>query len=227
MTLLESLKALLDSLATKLRRLRRGTASVTVTTAPARTSTATTPASIPSPAGPGVVVEPLPARPPELAPVSIPPAIPERPAGFKFPAKPLDRLVYTQKFGESPDYYARFGLAGHNGVDFRTRFEDSPDGKRRVFAVMDGSVSEALSVDNGGYGKYVRLIHTGGSQTIYAHLDSLAVLRGRAVKAGDWLGVTDSTGASTGPHLHFGYRPPGFNTANGFKGWVDPEPFLS
>ena len=39
--------------------------------------------------------------------------------------------------------------------------------------------------------------------TIYAHLDSATVLNSNGVKAGQQIGISDNTGRSTGPHLHF------------------------
>lgn len=146
---------------------------------------------------------------------------------MKFVKNPLDKLVYTQKFGENPEVYSQWGMKGHNGVDFRTMFDDTPKGRREVYAVIRGRVSETVISDK-GYGKYVRLVHSGGSETIYAHLFSLKVKAEQEVKAGDLLGISNNTGASTGPHLHFGFRPPKkeFNYENGYKGYIDPEPFL-
>ena len=39
--------------------------------------------------------------------------------------------------------------------------------------------------------------------TIYGHLDTATVLPGRGVKAGQQIAISDNSGRSTGPHLHF------------------------
>jgi len=141
---------------------------------------------------------------------------------------PIDKVHITQEFGKNPHIYQRFGLAGHNGIDFRTRFVDSLKGKRPILAALDGRVIEIQDQGGVGYGKFVRLQHKGKSQTIYAHLSKFLVEEGDKIKQGDMLGISGNTGFSTGPHLHFGYRPVGWtkNYQNGFKGYVDPLPFL-
>jgi murein DD-endopeptidase MepM/ murein hydrolase activator NlpD len=70
-----------------------------------------------------------------------------------------------------------------------------------VKAAMDGTVSVA-SVDR-VYGKFIILVHTGGYQTLYAHLSTAAVKKGDQVKQGSKIGEVGNTGYSTGPHLHF------------------------
>ncbi|MDR2795156.1 MAG: M23 family metallopeptidase [Spirochaetaceae bacterium] len=53
------------------------------------------------------------------------------------------------------------------------------------------------------FGNYVILTHSGGFQSMYAHLDSTSVKEGYRVTQGDKIGAVGSTGRSTGPHLHF------------------------
>lgn len=141
---------------------------------------------------------------------------------------PIDKVYITQKFGKNPNIYKQFGMAGHNGLDFRVRFVDSPLGKRYITAALDGTVIEVGNQGKGGYGVFVRMQHKGTSQTIYGHLTKAYVKEGDKLKAGDRLGLSGNTGFSTGAHLHFGYRPIGWkkNYNNGFKGYVDPLPYL-
>lgn len=181
--------------------------------------TPVSPPSSPVPVEPAVPVTPTPASVPGPFP-------PIGPIGPKFQSNPVRPLVITQHFGEDPAFYTRFNMKGHNGIDCRTKFEDSPDGKHPIYAVTDGTVTEAITVDNGGYGKYVLLSHPDGSQTLYGHLDSLNVSLSQCAKGGEIIGISDNTGVSSGAHLHFGYRPKSFNRANGYKGYEDPEPFF-
>lgn len=70
----------------------------------------------------------------------------------------------------------------------------------------------------GSYGNVVVLDHGDGAETRYAHLSAVTVRVGQGLRQGDVLGRVGSTGASTGPHLHFEVR---------FDGRaVDPLPYL-
>jgi len=144
----------------------------------------------------------------------------------KFRCLPLDKIYITQWFGASPDFYKKYCLAGHNGLDFRTKFNDTPAGRREIYAVDDGVVSKVVIAKTGGYGTYIKIKHDDGSETIYGHQFSVKVKTGDQVSHGQVIGISDNTGDSTGPHLHFGYKPKDFDVNNGFKGYVDPYPFL-
>jgi murein DD-endopeptidase MepM/ murein hydrolase activator NlpD len=59
----------------------------------------------------------------------------------------------------------------------------------------------------GGYGLAVAIEHDNGArQTLYAHMSELFVKPGDVVNQGAVIGRVGSTGASTGPHLHFELR---------------------
>ena len=127
----------------------------------------------------------------------------------------------TQLFGENPDIYKKWGFPGHNGIDYGI-----PNGTQ-VKSAASGTISQ-VSFENGGYGNYVRIAHQDGSRnyyTYYAHLASAAVAAGQNVEAGQLIGYSNNTGASTGPHLHFGLKIDGENPA--YKGYVDPMPYLT
>jgi murein DD-endopeptidase MepM/ murein hydrolase activator NlpD len=127
----------------------------------------------------------------------------------------------TQLFGENPKLYQKWGYPGHNGIDYGI-----PNGTS-VGAAAAGTV-EAISFENGGYGNFVKLRHVDGSKTYftyYAHLSSTVVSAGQKVKAGTVIGFSNNTGASTGPHLHFGVKIEGQNPT--YKGYVDPLPLIT
>ncbi|MBE9029480.1 M23 family metallopeptidase [filamentous cyanobacterium LEGE 11480] len=74
-----------------------------------------------------------------------------------------------------------------------------------VMAAMTGRV--ILADQLGGYGITVALEHDNGMrQTLYAHMSELFVRPGDVVQQGTVIGRVGSTGASTGPHLHFELR---------------------
>lgn len=73
-----------------------------------------------------------------------------------------------------------------------------------VKAVADGTV--VLAADHFFTGKAVYVDHGGGLVSMNFHLGELAVETGDEVKRGDTLGQIGSTGRSTGPHLHLGFR---------------------
>lgn len=53
------------------------------------------------------------------------------------------------------------------------------------------------------YGNYVVISHGPGNTTLYAHMSSRSVKEGDAVTQGQVIGITGSTGISSGPHLHY------------------------
>lgn len=136
---------------------------------------------------------------------------------------PIDKIYVTQNFGAWPEHYRRYGLPGHNGVDFRTKFVDSPLGRRYVTASADGKI-EIVRADANGYGTHIRQSTPDGGLIIYAHLTKAYTFKGAIVKAGDRIGLTGNTGDSTGAHLHWEYRLPGWEKkgAKDYYGAVDP-----
>ncbi|HEX7021276.1 MAG TPA: M23 family metallopeptidase, partial [Trueperaceae bacterium] len=90
------------------------------------------------------------------------------------------------------------GNTYHGGVDLAV-----PLGTQ-ILAAKAGTVAKAGW--GGAYGYTVYLDHQDGSQTRYGHMSRIWVVAGQVVGRGDILGLTGSTGASTGPHLHFEVR---------------------
>lgn len=90
-------------------------------------------------------------------------------------------------------------VKNHHGVDLAI------DENTALPSFMDGTVTET-GYDEGGYGYYIVVRDKDGNETLYGHLNSIAVSKGQEVKRGDIIGLTGSTGASTGPHLHLEYK---------------------
>jgi len=136
---------------------------------------------------------------------------------------PLKEIYITQYFGARPEVYKKFGLAGHNGLDFRAKI-GTP-----VYASISGKIKNIT--DKNGYGKHVKQQNE-NFQLCYAHLDSFTRDDGCFVPAGELIGWSGNTGFSSGPHVHFGVRELGLfgrikNYNNGYKGWINPYMFLS
>jgi len=84
----------------------------------------------------------------------------------------------------------------HNGNDY-----PMPEGTA-ISVIQPGKVANAGFVNN-GYGNQVKVDHPGGVSSFYAHLNSVNVSAGQDITPGTVIGKVGSTGASTGPHLHF------------------------
>ena len=151
-------------------------------------------------------------------------AIPDKAAGAWLGAPFRGRIGISQLWGERPAVYGEIKysgvpLRGHNGIDFAT-----PTGTE-LTAVDAGTVLEA-GTDTTGFGLYVKLGHPWG-ESLYAHMESLAVQAGQGVARGAVLGRSDSTGFSEAPHLHFSIRVHPYDLLDGWGGFTDPLPYLN
>lgn len=136
----------------------------------------------------------------------------------------FDRSV-TQRFGENKlPLYKELGLTGHNGIDIP--FNDGTE----IYASHDGIIKFAGVDGAGGIGvdvwnKPLRFF------TRYWHLRNYIVEEKQPVRAGQIIAYGDSTGKSTGPHLHWGFKRTDaagntINKDNGFWGAEDPRPLM-
>ncbi len=117
-----------------------------------------------------------------------------------FLRSPLEFSRVTSGFTNSRKHPVYGFHRKHTGVDF-----GAPTGTR-VKATGDAVVSFAGR--KGGYGNLVILRHHNGFETYYAHLNGFAngLRKGKPIEQGNIIGYVGSTGASTGPHLHYEVR---------------------
>ena len=116
-------------------------------------------------------------------------------------------------FTDDGVYYPHF----HTGLDIGvgTGTPVAAAGAGTVVLATTNTGSDGRPV---GYGTYVLISHGGGLFTLYAHLSRLEVAAGQRVASGQVVGLSGSTGNSTGPHLHFEVRQGGRP--------VDPLPLI-
>ena len=94
----------------------------------------------------------------------------------------------------------------HTGIDYLCPFGTE------ILASGDGTVLVS-GYDADGYGNWVLILHERNKSTVYGHLSERFVYTNQIVKQGELIGLSGSSGYSTGPHLHFEVR----------EKWNDPE----
>ncbi|WP_407396793.1 M23 family metallopeptidase [Treponema sp.] len=123
---------------------------------------------------------------------------------------PLEKSIMTSAYGMrvSP-------ISGkwkmHKGIDLAAARGS------RILACREGFVKQAVN-GNPIYGNYVILRHPNGMESLYAHMDTVNVIKDQKVVTGQTLGTVGMTGLTTGPHLHFEI------TQNG--SFLNPENYL-
>ena len=104
---------------------------------------------------------------------------------------PLKKIQINSKFGmRMHPIYHKYIM--HNGIDLHARNED-------VLSILPGTVLR-VGYDNRS-GKYVT-VKTANYTVSYCHLSEQYVKTNDYLHAGEPLGLTGNTGASTGEHLH-------------------------
>ena len=101
-------------------------------------------------------------------------------------------------------------VVAHKGIDI-----PAPEGTE-VVASTAGSISDTGY--DAKFGNYIKITNSTGVETFYAHLSEITVAEGDSVAVGQCVGKVGTTGASTGPHLHFEVIIAGEN--------VNPRTFL-
>lgn len=118
----------------------------------------------------------------------------------QFLRAPLDFTRISSNFNPRRRHPILNSIRAHRGVDYA-----APTGTV-IKAAGDGKV--AFAGTQGGYGRVVILEHGGGITTLYGHMSRFAggMRPGQRVQQGTTIGYVGSTGAATGPHLHYEYR---------------------
>ena len=107
----------------------------------------------------------------------------------------------------------------HNGVDIQANYGDA------VYSAFSGTV-ENVGV-SGGCGYRIQILNTNGTHTTYCHMvDGSSVLAvGATVRAGlTQIGQADSTGSSTGDHLHISHLDSNYNNGGEYFDSVGQPP---
>jgi murein DD-endopeptidase MepM/ murein hydrolase activator NlpD len=109
---------------------------------------------------------------------------------------PIDGARLSSGFGSRTHPILGYKKA-HKGVDFAAS-RGTP-----IKAAGDGVIER--SGPYGSFGNYVKIRHSSGYKTAYAHLNAIkkGMRAGARVRQGDIIGYVGSTGRSTGPHLHY------------------------
>lgn len=116
----------------------------------------------------------------------------------QFLRAPLEFTRISSNFNPKRRHPILNTIRAHKGVDYAASTGTV------IKAAGDGRV--AFVGTKGGYGRVVVLEHGGGVSTLYGHMSRFAGIRnGQRVRQGSTIGFVGSTGAATGPHLHYEY----------------------
>ena len=107
---------------------------------------------------------------------------------------PCKHNIVTSSYG-----YRRKFKRNHYGTDLKVYIGDT------IYSAFGGIVT-LVNFDKYGYGKYVKIRHANGLETLYAHMSKHLVKKNHMVGAGEPIGLGGNTGRSTGSHLHFEVR---------------------
>ena len=147
--------------------------------------------------------------------------------------KPPQAGVCDQGFGLywSYDLGGWMAYNGHDGIDYGVSYRPvyaAGDSDRVMYSGWWDPQNHTAS-----YGIYVKLHHPNTYITIYGHMSAVAVQACptdgcASISHGEMLGISGTTGNSTGPHLHFGVTAPNGKSIDPY-GWgaggTDPWPY--
>jgi murein DD-endopeptidase MepM/ murein hydrolase activator NlpD len=133
---------------------------------------------------------------------------------------PVDVATAIPDAFDGQRYGASRGGRSHDGLDFAV-----PTGTP-ILSVMGGTVRRVEHWDGKSkdYGNNLEVVGDDGLVYHFAHLNSFGVVEGQRVRPGEQLGLSGSTGAGSGPHLHMGVY--NWSQAGGYQP-INPEIHLS
>jgi murein DD-endopeptidase MepM/ murein hydrolase activator NlpD len=123
---------------------------------------------------------------------------------------PLEISRYSSKFGRRTNPITK-KRHNHLGIDMTCKRGTE------IFSPADGVV-EYVRPSNKGYGNLLKVQHSFGFMTMYAHLQGFNVKMGQFVKKGDLIAKCGNSGDSTGSHLHYEVRF--------LRRAINPQPFM-
>lgn len=108
----------------------------------------------------------------------------------------------------------------HQGMDFA-----APEGTP-IRVTANGTV-EKIDNNSRAHGKMIKIRHSNGYHTLYAHLSKISVRRGQTVEQGEIIGEVGNTGKSIAPHLHYEVHKDGepVNPVHFFFNDLTPEEY--
>lgn len=118
--------------------------------------------------------------------------------GYWWPLQDISQTHITSGFGYRGDIGVAGASTNHGGIDIGVVTGSE------VIASADGTVEIAGSDPIAG--NWIRINHGNGIKTVYMHNSTLLVTVGQTVKQGEVIALSGNTGASSGPHLHFGVQ---------------------
>ena len=122
----------------------------------------------------------------------------------------LSKYVITSPYGYRTDPFTA-KKKFHYGIDL------SASNNEKVYSMTNGRIKK-VGFEKNGYGNYI-VIESGDFEFTYAHLTATVGKKGTYIKAGTPIGLSGSTGRSTGEHLHL--------TIKHKKKSIDPMPILN
>ena len=128
------------------------------------------------------------------------------------------------KFYVTAEFWEDRGSYYHKGLDISTGENTN------LYSMCDGEVIR-VAYDPDGFGNYIIIKEVGtGLGFLYAHMSSVAVTQGQAIRNGELVGVEGSTGHSTGIHLHLEMQPlltRDWIFSGDFQDYINPAEFMN
>lgn len=159
--------------------------------------------------------------------------------GLRVALPPCDGFDFPVGAPDGAGYYDAqpFGVEAHLGNDYNGLDGGDSDLGDPVHAIAAGVVTEAID-HGGGWGNVTRIAHACGAaagepiESLYAHLDTIAVASGQVVARGDRIGTIGTAGGRYLAHLHLELRDrPGLPLGGGYghetRGYLDPAAVIA